>query len=193
MSSSYHLLFSKEIRDHAWEFTPKRVAEMLSSDGKALSDTSVDSAHWALEKKAPPSWPAVESERAWHGPVAVFLKNCVDVCHRALDCSRGSAGKSHRWYDDLKFIVHDKPVGGEAKGIQTIGPDLVGGRGMDPNERSSWSPKDTHSTNQILVPIEVGAELDFDGHPIRNTLPHPVQCKPITTVRASTRVPTRGG
>ena len=155
MSSSYHILFSKEIDDHAWEFTPERVAEMLSSDGKAPSDTSVDSAYWTLEKKAPPSWPAVESERAWHGPVAVFLNNCVDACNCALGRSRGSAGKSHRWYDGLKFIVHDDPVEGEAKGIQTIRPDLVGGRGMDPNKRSSWSPKDPH-TNQILVPVEVG-------------------------------------
>ena len=52
----------KELHDHVWQFGAKRVAEMLSADGKGSTETLVNSAHNTLRKVLDgqaSGWPAV--------------------------------------------------------------------------------------------------------------------------------------
>jgi hypothetical protein len=97
----------KELRDHAWEFDSKRIAVMLSATGEGPSDTLVDSAHTVLGKRLLDR-PTVKTERIWYTLTARFLNGCVDACHAALDGSPTPAARNLRWYDRLKFVVHNK-------------------------------------------------------------------------------------
>jgi len=126
---------------------------MLSTAGKGPSEIVVNSSHNALAKKGKPCWPTVGSERPWYTPLAVFLNNCVDVCHGALD-SHGSTKRDHRWYNRLKFIVYDRPTEDGVDGASAVRPDLVGGLDLVLGERVAWSPQDS-LTKQALLPVEV--------------------------------------
>lgn len=155
--SSLQKRLSEEINDYAWEFEANRIAKMLSAAGNLPSDPLVSSAHSTLERRVQLCWPTLGSRRVWYAPVAIFLNNCVEVCHSALDSSRGSAERSCRWYNGLKFIVYDNPTVDKIEGAPNLKPDLVGGLGINPDERFAWSPTDPY-TNQILLPVEVGKD-----------------------------------
>ena len=153
---------SKELRDHAWQFNAKRIAEMLSANGKGPPETLVKSTHKALckvIKEQEAGWPMGGTERVWYPPIAIFLNNCVDVCRGALhDYKFGvTIGSRPLFYDHLKFIVYDKTTADGVEGSSSVKPDLVGGLGLVPDDRVAWSPQDP-VTKQVLLPVEVGAD-----------------------------------
>jgi len=147
---------SKEIRNHTWEFDAERIAKMLSAANKGPSAALVDSAHEALGKKVSSVWPTADAEQLWYPPLAVFLNDCVDVCHRVLDKHPGSVERGSRVYDRLRFIEFDKPMVDGVEGASPVKPDLVGGLDLEPDERVAWSPQGS-STKQALIPVEVKA------------------------------------
>ena len=127
---------------------------MLSADGKALSDTFVDSAHRSLGERAQPSWPTSKPESESYPPLEKFLNDCAEVCHSVLDGIGGAASRGERWYDTLKFIVYDKITEDGVDGSSPVKPDLVGGLDLNPGVRAAWSPRD-QNMNQVLLPVEV--------------------------------------
>ena len=127
---------------------------MLSATGEGPPDALVDSAHKTLREKTPPAWPTVDGESLWYPPLAVFLNNCVDACHKALDKRHKSAERSSCFYDRLNFIVYDRNTRDGVEGASPVKPDLVGGLGLEPGELVAWSPPDT-SIDQVLIPVEV--------------------------------------
>jgi len=149
---------SKENHDYTLEFDAERIAKMLSASDKGPPDALVSSAYEAVERGVSPVWPTVntEGERAWYAPLAVFLNNCVDACHGVLDNLPGSAERGSRFYNHLKFIVHDKPMLEGVEGVLPVEPDIVGGLDLVPDERVAWSRGNT-STNQVLIPVEIEA------------------------------------
>jgi len=131
---------------------------MLSASDKGPPDALVSSAHGGLERGVSPVWPTVdtEGERAWYTPLTVFLNNCVDACHEVLDNLPGSTERGSRFYNRLKFIVHDKQTLNGVERVLPVEPGIVGGLDLVPDERVAWSPGNT-STNQVLIPVEVEA------------------------------------
>ena len=128
-------LLSEEVQDHAWEFSAKRIAEMLSAVGNGPSDILVSSTHKALDEMEQPRWPKTRKEWTWYYLIATFLNHCVDACHGALDGPQRSAARNTRWYDRLKFVVYDKPTEGGVGGAPPLKLDL------EPGKRVAWSPK----------------------------------------------------
>ena len=147
---------SKELHDHAWQFDAERIAEMLSDTGEGPTEALANSAYKALSKvlkKQAPDWPTTAEERPWYPPIATFLNNCVDACHSALSAV-AAEDTPPRFYDRLKFIVYDRATTDGVEGASPVKPDLVGGLGLEPDERVAWSPQDSH-TKQVLLPVEV--------------------------------------
>ena len=124
---------------------------MLSATGKGPTEVLTNSAHEALRKMKPPSWPAVGTERDWYPPIALFLNNCVDACNDALRGSESAASEDSRYslYDRLKFIIYDKTTEDGVEGAAPVKLDLVGGLDLVPDERIAWSPKNL-STKRVL-------------------------------------------
>ena len=151
---------SNDIGNHSWEFNAYRIAKMLSAVDEGPPEVLVDSAHEALEKKVSPVWPTVDAERAWYSPLAAFLNNCVDACHRVLDEHPRSVKRSSRVYDRLKFIVYDKPMLDEVEGASPVQPNLVGGLDLEFHEHVAWSPKSTF-IKQALMPVDVEEDWVF--------------------------------
>ena len=147
---------SKENHDHTLEFNAERIAKMLSASDKGPPDALVGSAHEALERGVSPVWLTVdtEGERAWYAPLAVFLNNCVDACHEVLDNLPGSAERGSRFYNRLKFIIHNKLTLDGVEGVLPVEPDIVSGLDLVPDERVAWRPQ---NTNQVLILVEVKA------------------------------------
>jgi len=147
---------SQEIHDHTWEFDAKRIAKVLSATDEGPPDALVDSAHKVLGEKTSPSWPIVDGERLWYPPLAVFLNDYLEACHKALGEHHESAERSSRFYDRLNFIAYDITTHDRVEGASPVKPDLVGGLGLEPGGHVAWSPPDT-SIDQVLIPVEVGA------------------------------------
>ena len=142
---------SKELGDNTWQFDGKRIAQMLSANGKGPNETIVNSVYIQLSKalgldgKRSPGWPKTGLEQDWYTHLATFLNGCVDAC-------RGPIG--NRFYGDLKFIVYNRITEDAAEGAAALKPDLVGGLGLIPGEKVAWSPR-SPSTKQVLLPVEV--------------------------------------
>jgi len=129
---------------------------MLSATGEGPPDALVDSAHEALGEKTPPAWPTADGESLWYPPLAVFLNNHLEACHKALDEHQKSAERSSRFYDRLNFIVYDTTTHDGVEGASPVKPDLVGGLDLEPGKRVAWSPPNT-SIDQVLIPVAVKA------------------------------------
>jgi len=128
---------------------------MLSATGEGPPYALVNSAHEILEKKTPFVWPTADDESLWYPPLAVFLNNCVDACHKALEKHHKSAERSSRFYGRLNFIgVYDRTTHDGVEGASPVKPDLVGGLDLEPGKPVAWSPPDM-SIDQVLIPVEV--------------------------------------
>jgi len=153
---------SKELDDHAWQFDAKRVAEMLSANGKGPTKTLVESTHEALRKvikEQAIGWPSVGTEQVWYQPIAIFLNNCVGVCRDALRDSKSAAPIDPHplFYDLLNFIVYNKITADGVKGASPVRPDLVGGLNLAPDDLLAWTPQNP-TTKRVLLPVEVKAD-----------------------------------
>ena len=137
--SDLQKLLSGGIHDHAWQFNAVRIAEMLSATGKGPTEVLVNSTHEALRETLTGKalgWPSVETKRAWYPPVATFLNNCVDACRDALGGSKSAATKDSRFYDRLKFTVHNRTTEKEL-------------RVLDPSSWISWAVWAWHLTSTL--------------------------------------------
>ena len=147
---------SQEIHDHTWEFDAERIAKMLSATSEGPPDALVDSAHQVLGKNTPLVWPTADDEILWYSPLAVFLNNYLEACHKVLDEHHKSAERSSRFYSRLNFIAYGRTTYDGVEGASPVKPDLVGGLDLEPGRRVAWSPPDT-SMDQVLIPVEVKA------------------------------------
>ena len=156
VTSQYDLQesLSQEVHDHTWEFDAERIARMLSATGEGPPDALVDSAHKVLGKKTSLVWPTTDDERQWYPPLAVFLNNYLEACHKALDKRHKSAERSSRFYDRLNFIIYNRNTCDGVEGALPVKLGLVGGLGLEPGKPVAWSPPDT-SIDRVLIPVEV--------------------------------------
>ena len=145
---------SKETHDYTWEFDAERIAKTLSATDKVPPDAFVNSAHEVLERGMPPVWPTVNTEWEWYTPLAAFLNSCIDACHGALDKHHGFVKRSSRFYDRLKFIIHDKPTHDGVEGASPVKPDLVGGLDLASDEHIAWNPQNSFA-DRVLIPVGV--------------------------------------
>jgi len=105
----------------------------------------------------PAAWPTADDERLWYPPLAAFLNNYLEACHKALDEHHKSAERSSRFYDRLNFIVYDGTTTHDGvEGASPVKLDLVGGLGLEPGKTVAWSPPDM-SIGQVLIPVGVKA------------------------------------